>query len=99
MTTFEAGSLYITFEALKEINRHQGDESWQFFDSSKKIAWKTHTGFGNKDAKAIGVTTDYVVKIWMGNSEGEGRHKITATDDLGIEACVAIPVELCPFLN
>jgi len=76
-TLFDAGSIYLTFEAMKEVNRPQGDESWQFFDSSKPIAWKTGTSFGNKDAWAIGVTTDHVVGIWVGNADGEGRPNVT----------------------
>lgn len=76
-TLFDAGSIYLTFEAMKEVNRPEGDESWQFFDSSKQIAWKTGTSFGNKDAWAIGITTDYVVGIWVGNADGEGRPNVT----------------------
>ena len=76
-TVFDAGSIYLTFEAMKEVNRPQGNESWQFYDSSKQIAWKTGTSFGNKDAWAIGITTDYVVGIWVGNADGEGRPNVT----------------------
>ena len=76
-TIFDAGSIYLTFEAMKEVNRPQGNESWEFFDSSKEIAWKTGTSFGNKDAWAIGTTKDYVVGIWVGNADGEGRPNVT----------------------
>ena len=76
-TVFDAASIYLTFEAMKEVNRPQGNESWKFYDSSKQIAWKTGTSFGNKDAWAIGITTDYVVGIWVGNADGEGRPNIT----------------------
>lgn len=76
-TVFDAASIYLTFEAMKEVNRPQGDESWQFFDSSKQIAWKTGTSFGNKDAWAIGITTDHVVGIWVGNADGEGRPNVS----------------------
>jgi len=74
---FDAGSIYLTFEAMKEVNRPEGSESWKFYDSSKEIAWKTGTSFGNKDAWAIGVTTDYVVGVWVGNADGEGRPNVT----------------------
>ncbi|MFS4445835.1 penicillin-binding protein 1C [Maribacter sp. 2307UL18-2] len=76
-TVFDAASIYLTFEAMKEVNRPQGDESWQFFDSSKQIAWKTGTSFGNKDAWAIGITTDHIVGIWVGNADGEGRPNVS----------------------
>lgn len=76
-TVFDAASIYLTFEAMKEVNRPEGNESWEFYDSSKQIAWKTGTSFGNKDAWAIGLTTDYVVGIWVGNADGEGRPNVT----------------------
>ena len=76
-TIYDAGSIYLTFEAMKVVNRPEGSESWEFYDSSKEIAWKTGTSFGNKDAWAIGVTKDHVVGIWVGNADGEGRPNVT----------------------
>ena len=72
-TLFDAASIYLTYESLKKVNRPEGDESWEFFDSSKQIAWKTGTSFGFRDAWAIGSTKDYVVGVWAGNADGEGR--------------------------
>nr|WP_321233662.1 penicillin-binding protein 1C [uncultured Psychroserpens sp.] len=70
---FDAASIYLTYESLKKVNRPEGDESWEFFDDSKQIAWKTGTSFGFRDAWAIGTTKDYVVGVWVGNADGEGR--------------------------
>ena len=70
---FDAASIYLTYESMKEVNRPEGDENWEFFDSSKQIAWKTGTSFGFRDAWAIGTTKDYVVGVWIGNADGEGR--------------------------
>ncbi|WP_346881756.1 penicillin-binding protein 1C [uncultured Algibacter sp.] len=72
-TLFDAASIYLTYESLKEVNRPESDESWEFFDSSKQVAWKTGTSFGFRDAWAIGSTKDYVVGVWVGNADGEGR--------------------------
>lgn len=72
-TLFDAASIYLTYESLKEVNRPESDENWEFFDSSKQIAWKTGTSFGFRDAWAIGTTKDYVVGVWVGNADGEGR--------------------------
>jgi penicillin-binding protein 1C len=72
-TLFDAASIYLTYESLKEVNRPEGDENWEFYDSSKQIAWKTGTSFGFRDAWAIGSTKDYVVGVWVGNADGEGR--------------------------
>ena len=72
-TIFGAAATYLTFDSLKEVNRPEEDENWSFFDDSKQIAWKTGTSYGFKDAWAIGSTKDYVVGVWVGNADGEGR--------------------------
>lgn len=68
-----AGAIYHTFNALKEVNRPEGDENWHFFNSAQPLAWKTGTSFGFKDAWAVGVTPKYAIGIWVGNADGEGR--------------------------
>jgi penicillin-binding protein 1C len=72
-----AGSIWLTYNAMKEVNRPEGDEAWKFYDSALEIAWKTGTSFGNRDAWAIGTTKDYVVGVWVGNATGEGRPQLT----------------------
>ncbi|KQB38361.1 penicillin-binding protein 1C [Flavobacterium aquidurense] len=72
-----AGSVWLTYNAMEEVNRPEGDEAWKFYDSSLKIAWKTGTSFGNRDAWAIGTNSKYVVGIWVGNATGEGRPTLT----------------------
>lgn len=72
-TLYNAASIYLTYESLKKVNRPESDDNWEFFDDSKQIAWKTGTSFGFRDAWAIGTTKDYVVGVWVGNADGEGR--------------------------
>jgi penicillin-binding protein 1C len=82
---FNAASMYLTFESLKQVNRPQEDENWSFYDDSKQIAWKTGTSYGFKDAWAIGATKDYVVGVWAGNADGEGRPGL-----VGVEAAAPL---------
>lgn len=72
-----AGAIYLTYKAMREVNRPEGGESWRFYDSSLPVAWKTGTSFGNRDAWAIGTTPKYVVGVWVGNATGEGRPELT----------------------
>lgn len=72
-----ASSLWLTFEALKKVNRPEGETGWQYFDSSRDIAWKTGTSYGFRDAWAVATTPDYVVAAWAGNADGEGRPGLT----------------------
>ncbi|HEX9979986.1 MAG TPA: penicillin-binding protein 1C [Flavobacterium sp.] len=76
-TILGAGSIWLTYAAMEEVNRPEGDEAWKFYDSSLRIAWKTGTSFGNRDAWAIGTNHGYVVGIWVGNATGEGRPELT----------------------
>jgi penicillin-binding protein 1C len=71
------GAIYNTFQSMTEVNRPDEDNNWQIFSSSRKIAWKTGTSYGFRDAWSIGVTPDYVVGVWIGNADGEGRPGLT----------------------
>jgi penicillin-binding protein 1C len=75
-----AGSLYLTMDALKEVYRPGEETGWRNFYSSKKIAWKTGTSHGLRDAWAVGVNGDYAVGVWVGNADGEGRPGLTGTE-------------------
>jgi len=78
-------SIWYTFQAMEEVQR-PGDESlWRDWSSSQRIAWKTGTSFGYRDAWAIGITPKYIVGVWVGNTTGEGRPGI-----LGIRAAAPI---------
>jgi penicillin-binding protein 1C len=62
---------------LAELNRPEEESSWMMFSSGRKIAWKTGTSYGNRDAWAIGITPDFTVGVWVGNASGEGRPLLT----------------------
>jgi len=69
----DAGAIWYTFQAMEEVMRPGEELLWQQFASSQRIAWKTGTSFGFRDGWAIGVTPQYVVGVWVGNADGEGR--------------------------
>lgn len=68
-----AASIWFTFKAMEEVHRPENQAGWKNFSSSKKVAWKTGTSFGYRDAWAIGVDGKYVVGVWIGNANGIGR--------------------------
>ncbi|MFM9839717.1 MAG: penicillin-binding protein 1C [Cyclobacteriaceae bacterium] len=75
-----ASSIYLTFDALKELYRPGEETGWKYFSSSKKIAWKTGTSHGLRDGWAVGVNAEYAVGVWVGNADGEGRPGLTGTE-------------------
>jgi penicillin-binding protein 1C len=84
-----ASSIWLTFEAMAEVGRPSVDASWKRIGNSQKIAWKTGTSFGFRDGWAIGVSGNYVVGVWVGNADGEGRPGLT-----GISAAAPILFEI-----
>jgi penicillin-binding protein 1C len=72
-----ASSIWLTYEALQKVNRPESETGWQYFSSSPYLAWKTGTSFGFRDAWAVGTTPDYVIGVWVGNADGEGRPGLT----------------------
>jgi penicillin-binding protein 1C len=71
-----AGAAWLTLEALTFASRPGEEAAWQDYASSRRIAWKTGTSFGFRDAWAIGVTPRWTVAVWIGNASGEGRPEL-----------------------
>lgn len=80
---FEAGATWLTFEALTNVNRPE-EIDWRSIPSMQKIAWKTGTSFGFRDGWAVGINPRYVVGVWVGNSDGEGRPGLTGARTAGM---------------
>jgi penicillin-binding protein 1C len=89
----DAGSIYYTFQAMEEVMRPGEEMVWQQFSSTQRVAWKTGTSFGFRDGWAIGITPKYVVGVWVGNTDGEGRPNLT-----GINTAAPILFEIFRLL-
>jgi penicillin-binding protein 1C len=88
-----AAAVWFTYNAMNEVNRPEEESGWKNFRSSRKIAWKTGTSFGFRDGWAIGTSPDYVVGVWVGNADGEGRPGLT-----GISAAAPVLFDLFGLL-
>jgi penicillin-binding protein 1C len=74
----EAG--YLVTEILAELKRPDLPSSWEFTVDLPKLAWKTGTSYGRKDAWAIGYDPDYTVGVWTGNFSAEGSIAIVGAE-------------------
>jgi penicillin-binding protein 1C len=72
---FQPGATWQVFDAIKEVNRPE-EIDWRYIPSMQTVAWKTGTSYGFRDAWAIGVTSRYVVGVWVGNANGEGKPEL-----------------------
>lgn len=79
IASLSTASAWLTLEALVEVARPGDEGYWEKFSSSQRVAWKTGTSYGHRDAWAIGITPLYTVGVWAGNASGEGRNGLTGT--------------------
>ena len=91
---YPASSLWLTYEALRKVNRPDEESGWQFFSSPRDLAWKTGTSYGFRDAWAVGTTPEYVIGVWAGNADGEGRPGLT-----GISAAAPVLFDLVNLMG
>lgn len=85
----DAGSIYAMLEAMVEPNRPGAESNWRYLGNGNKVAWKTGTSYGFRDAWSVGMTSRYLVAVWVGNANGEGRPGLT-----GIQSAAPILFEI-----
>src|SRR5215203_4809053 len=63
---------YMITEILSKVNRPDFPLNWTATQHMPKIAWKTGTSYGRRDAWSIGYNKNYTVGVWVGNFSGVG---------------------------
>ncbi len=77
---FSPGAVYITSQILSDIGRPDFPNELLNRTRLPKIAWKTGTSYGKKDAWAIGFNPDYTIAVWMGNFDGKGSPHLSGAE-------------------
>ena len=66
------GANFMITQILTELSRPDLPVEWHTAANLPKVAWKTGTSYGRKDAWSIGYNPEYTVGVWVGNFSGEG---------------------------
>jgi penicillin-binding protein 1C len=66
------GSSYLVTGILSQVARPDFPLNWGATEHLPKIAWKTGTSYGRRDAWSIGYDRNYTVGVWVGNFSGQG---------------------------
>ncbi len=61
-------------------NTVQNPEAFESTLSLPKIAWKTGTSYGHRDAWCIGYSPELTIGVWLGNFNGKGTSRLSGTD-------------------
>ena len=91
--SISAAASWFALDAMQKVVRPNKEKNWEEFNTAQRIAWKTGTSYGFRDAWAVGLNQDYIVGVWVGNADGEGRPGI-----IGVEAAAPILFDVFDFL-
>jgi penicillin-binding protein 1C len=82
-------SSFLVSEMLSKLERPDLPQSWEFTANRGKIAFKTGTSFGLRDAWSVGFNPRYTIGVWLGNVDAKGSSAL-----VGIKAAAPLLVSL-----
>ena len=82
---------FILTEMLTEVRRPDLPAAFEASINLPKVAWKTGTSYGHRDAWSVGYTPKYTIGVWAGNFDGRGAPSLVGSE-------VAAPI-LCALFN
>jgi len=71
---------FMVTEILSKVNRPDFPLTWTATERMPKIAWKTGTSYGRRDAWSIGYNKNYTVGVWVGNFSGVGVAELSGAN-------------------
>jgi penicillin-binding protein 1C len=80
LSILSPASTYMITEILSKVNRPDFPLNWQATEHMPKIAWKTGTSYGRKDAWSIGYNKQFTVGVWAGNFSGAGVPELSGSN-------------------
>ncbi len=84
-----SGAAYLVADVLSDMKRLGGACLWKSERSQIRMAWKTGTSYGHRDAWTIAYTPEYTVGVWLGNFSGEPSRAL-----VGIEAAAPVAARI-----
>ncbi|SHM08635.1 penicillin-binding protein 1C [Hymenobacter psychrotolerans] len=73
-------SAFLTTEILAQLTRPDLPINAASSMRLPKIAWKTGTSYGRRDAWSIGYNKQYTIGVWVGNFSGQGSPALTGSE-------------------
>jgi len=71
---------FMITEILSKVTRPDLPVSWSSSMHLPRIAWKTGTSYGKRDAWSIGYNIKYTVGVWVGNFSGLGVPELSGAN-------------------
>ncbi|GAB3305702.1 penicillin-binding protein 1C [Hymenobacter tenuis] len=74
------GAAFLTTDILAQLTRPDLPINAASSMRLPKIAWKTGTSYGRRDAWSIGYNKQYTIGVWVGNFSGQGSPALTGSE-------------------
>ncbi|MEI6946909.1 penicillin-binding protein 1C [Paraflavisolibacter sp. H34] len=71
---------YLVSSMLSKVERPDFPLNWGATERMPKIAWKTGTSYGRRDAWSIGYNKDFTVGVWVGNFSALGVPELSGAN-------------------
>ncbi|MGB0978743.1 MAG: penicillin-binding protein 1C [Croceimicrobium sp.] len=84
----DPAAIYASLNIMEGLNRPSAWKQW-----NNRMAWKTGTSYGFRDAWAIGTNGRWLVICWTGNANYEGRPGV-----IGVETSAPLLFQIMDFL-
>jgi len=88
------GAAYLVADVLSDMTRLNGVPLWKSESNQVRMAWKTGTSYGHRDAWTIAYTPEYTVGVWLGNFSAK-----PSTALVGIEAAAPVAARIMDQLH
>ncbi len=75
-----ASAAFLLGEILTQLTRPDVPRNFGSTRHLPKVAWKTGTSYGRRDAWSIGYNKRYTVAVWVGNFSGVGVPELVGAD-------------------
>lgn len=70
-------SCFMLHDILSKIDRPDLPLNWSATENLPRIAWKTGTSYGRRDAWSIGYNKSYTIGVWVGNFSGASNQALS----------------------
>ena len=77
-TLLSEDAAYLISEILTDVRRPELPDNWKDAVAMPRLAWKTGTSYGRRDAWSVGYNRQFTVGVWVGNFDGRGVRNSSA---------------------
>jgi len=79
-TLFSEAAAYMVTGILTLLKRPDLPSQYKDNTNMHRVAWKTGTSYGRRDAWSIGYDTEYTVGVWVGDFTGKGIPELNGSE-------------------